>query len=108
MDDFCLIHGYDAMKSDSGPIPYCGECDPHDTPSFRTLVTLMDAADGALDRETYDQFRASDFDAPADAEFTITVGTIRKINAVFSAISRLRHEAERAPPSTLLSRIGAP
>ncbi len=26
-DDFCLIHGYEHMRTDRGPIPYCAQCD---------------------------------------------------------------------------------
>lgn len=25
--DFCLVHGYEHMKNDRGPIAYCAECD---------------------------------------------------------------------------------
>ncbi len=36
--DFCLIHGYEFMKTDRGPIAYCSECD--------RLRTDGEAADG--------------------------------------------------------------
>ncbi len=50
------------------------------------LRKLLDAADDALDKETYDQKRKDNFDAPDDAEYYVSVGTIRKINDVFQAL----------------------
>jgi hypothetical protein len=26
-DVFCVLHGYDHMRCDQGPIPYCAACD---------------------------------------------------------------------------------
>jgi len=37
-DDFCLIHGYEHMKTQWGnPIPYCGACD-----EGRSLITQVE------------------------------------------------------------------
>lgn len=52
-----------------------------DTPTTEELKKLLTDADDALDRETYDQKRKDDFDAPRDAEYTVTVGTIHKVEA---------------------------
>ena len=54
------------------------------------IFALMDAADGALDRETYEQFRRDDFDTPDDCEIWVTASTVRKINRLFSALDKLR------------------
>jgi hypothetical protein len=39
-----------------------------------------------LDKETYDQKRAHGFDAPDDAEVTITFGTLRMIERLLDAL----------------------
>ena len=54
------------------------------------IRALIDAADGALDEETYEQKRKDNFDPPDDAEYTVTVGTIRKINDVFQGLDGRR------------------
>ncbi len=55
-------------------------------PSLADLRALLDVADDALDKETYEQTRKDNFDPPLDAEYQVTVGTIQKINAVFQAL----------------------
>ena len=59
-----------------------------DVTSWEKLRALLDDADAALDKETYDQIKSYDFDAPDDAEVTISVGTERKINRLFSALDK--------------------
>lgn len=54
------------------------------------IVRLMDDADEHLDKPLYAQHRHQDFNAPDDAECTITFGVVRKINALFKAIDKLR------------------
>jgi RecJ-like exonuclease len=50
------------------------------------LRTLADAAEEALDHDTYEQKRSHDFDPPDDAELTIRAGTVRKIEALIAAL----------------------
>src|SRR5690349_4653634 len=57
------------------------------------LFDLMDAADDALDKDTYEQFRKDEFDPPNDAEYSVCAGTVLKCEKVFEAIDKLR----RAP-----------
>jgi len=57
---------------------------------FKALADLMDVADCALDKDTYDQKSRDDFDAPDDAEWFIQAGTERKISKVFAEIDRIR------------------
>lgn len=57
------------------------------------LFELMDSADEALDHDTYPQKKDGRFDAPDDAEWTVQAGTVRKIDAVFLEIDRLRRHA---------------
>lgn len=59
-------------------------------PDLAPLFALMDEADEALDKHTYDQARRDEYDAPDDAEWWIRAGTARKINKVFAEIERLR------------------
>ena len=54
------------------------------------LFELMDLADEALDRDTYPQKKDHRYDAPDDAEWPVQAGTVRKIDAVFLEIDRLR------------------
>jgi len=58
--------------------------------ALEKLFVLMDAADDALDKDTYDQNVRDNFDAPDDAEYVVRSGTTRKCNAVFVAIEKLR------------------
>jgi hypothetical protein len=63
---------------------------------LKHLFTLMDVADEALDKETYDQFHKEELDLPDDCEIWITVGTTEKINKVFAAIESLRNGRKMA------------
>lgn len=54
------------------------------------ILALMDAADEALDQETYDQFRRDEFETIDEDDLTVTAGTVRKINKVFAALDRHR------------------
>lgn len=54
------------------------------------LLALMDAADSALDKDTFDQFMRDDCNAPDDADYSVCAGTVRKCSAVFAAIEKLR------------------
>jgi len=60
------------------------------------IFALMDEADSALDKETYDDWRRGEFDLPDDCELVITVKTDRKINKVFEALNALRQKIERS------------
>lgn len=64
--------------------------DPTIAEQITRLFKLMDAADDALDKDTYEQKRRDDFDAPDDAEWSVQAGTCRKITAVFMTVERLR------------------
>ena len=55
------------------------------------LLALMDVADGALDKDTYDQSLHDEFDAPDDADYSVCAGTVRKCSAVFAAIEKMRN-----------------
>lgn len=57
--------------------------------AVKWVCDLMDEADGALDKDTYDQMRELN-EPPDDAEVWIRVGTRRKINVLFNAIAELR------------------
>jgi hypothetical protein len=61
---------------------------------FRALATLMDEADDALDKDTYDQKRRDEFDTPDDAEWWISAGTERKCVKVFTEIDRIRRSMD--------------
>ncbi len=61
------------------------------------LLALMDAADSALDKDTYDQSLRDEFDAPDDADYSVCAGTVRKCSAVFAAIEKLRARAALSP-----------
>jgi len=61
------------------------------------LLALMDAADGALDKDTYDQSLRDEFDAPDDADYSVCAGTVRKCSAVFAAIEKLRARVAKEP-----------
>lgn len=67
------------------------------------LFELMDIADEALDKDTYDEIRHwvgdGNIDAPDDGEIGITILTRRKINAVFLEIERIR-KLLPAPPAS--------
>ena len=54
------------------------------------LFDLMDEADGALDKDTYEQKVRDDYDAPDDAEWWVRAGTVRKCQKVFAEIDRIR------------------
>lgn len=58
------------------------------------LFELMDAADEALDRDTISQKKDGRYDAPDDAEWMVQAGTVRKIDAVFLEIDRLRRSTK--------------
>lgn len=59
------------------------------------LFEIMDAADDALDKDTYDEVRRESAhfgrDIPADCAISITYGTRSKINKVFLAIDQIRN-----------------
>jgi hypothetical protein len=59
-------------------------------PDLNKLFTLMDSADEALDKETYDEKKRDDFDTPDDAEWVVTAGTCRKAEKVFAEVDRIR------------------
>ena len=60
-------------------------------PIIGALFSAVDAADDALDKETFEQmWRRDRLDLPDDAEVVITAGTQRKINRVFREIENLR------------------
>jgi len=59
------------------------------------LLALMDAADSALDKDTYDQSLRDEFDAPDDADYSVCAGTVRKCSAVFAAIEKLRNRMRK-------------
>jgi hypothetical protein len=59
------------------------------------LLALMDAADSALDKDTYDQSLRDEFDAPDDADYSVCAGTVRKCSAVFAAIEKLRNRMSK-------------
>ena len=61
--------------------------------ALKSLFALMDDADDALDKDTYDQKRRDDFDTPDDAEWWIRAGTARKCGKVFLEIDRLRRDS---------------
>jgi hypothetical protein len=61
-----------------------------DLRALDALFSLMDEADDALDRDTYEQNRKSEFDAPDDAEWWIRAGTARRCDKVFAEIDRIR------------------
>lgn len=61
------------------------------------LLALLDAADEALDKETYDQLRAAQFDPNEDEEFTITVKTWRKVNALINELDRQLKSSSPTP-----------
>ncbi len=63
------------------------------------LLTLMDAADSALDKDTYDQSLRDEFDAPDDADYSVCAGTVRKCSAVFAAIEKLRNRVALPSPT---------
>lgn len=56
------------------------------------LFSLMDEADSALDKDTYKQRLQDNFDAPDDAEYCVLMGTIRKCDALFRAIEKMRSD----------------
>ncbi len=58
--------------------------------SLDRLYELMDVAEEALDRDTYPQKKEGRFVAPNDVEWTVQAGTVRKIDAVFLEIDRMR------------------
>lgn len=55
-------------------------------PGAAEFRVLLDDADEALDKDTFEQIKAHDYDAPDDAEYTISAGTHRKINRLFAAL----------------------
>ena len=61
---------------------------------FKALAELMDEADDALDKDTYEQKRKDDFDIPDDAEWWIRAGTERKCAKVFLEIDRIRRSMD--------------
>lgn len=63
------------------------------------LFALMDEADGALDKDTYKQRLQDNFDAPDDAEYCVLMGTIRKCDALFRAIEKMRSSRATAARS---------
>lgn len=63
-----------------------------ETNLLQELFDLASDAEGDLDKDTYDQHRAADFDAPDDAELCIRAGTERKITKVFALIDKLRKD----------------
>ena len=67
-------------------------------PIIADVLELMDAADAALDDDTYEQIKAQNFDAPDDCEIWITAGTRRKINELFLLISQWRSPLSHASP----------
>jgi len=68
---------------------------------LEAIFALMDEADSALDKETYDDWRRGEFDLPDDAELVITVKTDRKVNKVFEALHKLRRELEQPKPEII-------
>lgn len=65
--------------------------------ALSAIFALMDEADSALDKETYDQHLRGEFDLPDDCEMWITAGTDRKITKVFGALDALRRKIESKP-----------
>lgn len=59
------------------------------------LFALMDVADEALDKDTIGQKKDGRFDAPDDAEWWVQAGTVRKIDAVFLEIDRIRRSQQK-------------
>jgi len=60
------------------------------TDELEALFRLMDIAVCALDKDTYSQSLRDEFDAPDDADYSVCAGTVRKCNAVFAAIEKIR------------------
>ena len=67
---------------------------------FRALADLMDDAGGALDKDTHDQKRRDEFDAPDYAEWWIRAGTERKVSKVFAEIDRIRRSMDGSRVTT--------
>ena len=67
--------------------------------ALEDLFSLMDAADSALDRDTYDQSLRDEFDAPDDADYSVCAGTVRKCSAVLAAIEKMRAALNPAGPA---------
>ena len=67
-------------------------------PAIEQIFSLAEAADKALDKETYNQIKAADYDMPADAEVSIQAGTMRKINGLIAALDKARKDAELTQP----------
>jgi hypothetical protein len=65
------------------------------------LFDLMDEADDALDKDTYDQFSRDEFDPQNDSDYSVRAGTIIKCNKVFKAIEQLR----RRPPDPAVAEL---
>ena len=61
-----------------------------DAIDLTTLFDLMDEAEDALDKDTYEQIRHAEFDPPDDAELWIRSGTHTKCQKVFAEIDRIR------------------
>lgn len=55
---------------------------------LRELRVLLDRAEEPLDKETYEQKRRTDFDAPDDMEVVITFGTLRKVEALINFLNQ--------------------
>lgn len=69
------------------------------------IFALMDSADDALDKDTYDQFAAANWEPNGDAEFTVYVSTIRKCFNVFEALDKLRRMPVRDSAADLLEAL---
>ena len=60
---------------------------------------LVEPADSELDKDVYDQKRAEELDAPDDAEWWVKAGTVRKIEAAFTAVYKIFTAYARLSPS---------
>lgn len=65
--------------------------------ALEEVLSLMEVADNALDRDTEEQMRKIyDYDPPDDAEFVISAKTRRLITVVFERIEKFRTTLSRS------------
>lgn len=69
-------------------------------PMLEHLFKLMDDADDALDKDTYEQLCRDEFDPPDDADYSVCAGTTIKCNKVFNQIEAIRRDFGAALAST--------
>lgn len=55
------------------PCPECGRSAQLDRETIQILLDLLNPLHGELDRQTYDQKVRENFDAPADAEYSVDI-----------------------------------